>query len=180
MLGEDPAARSHRVERREVGKKSDLGRIRTCICWFKSVAPTPRATATGSNAGNRKTTLAGLEPAILVKIQTSVAATQAFLLRFNNDWWQLLVFVASSPVFSNAFKLGTGPSSSPPNYFPLPSDKDTLAERLRRRPAKPMGSPRVGSNPTGVVFRDMPKKEKHRELNLRKKACVAATAQLVP
>ena len=31
--------------------------------------------------------------------------------------------------------------------------KDTLAERLRRRPAKPMGSPRVGSNPTGVVLR---------------------------
>ena len=30
--------------------------------------------------------------------------------------------------------------------------KDTLAERLRRRPAKPMGSPRVGSNPTGVVY----------------------------
>ena len=30
---------------------------------------------------------------------------------------------------------------------------DTLAEWLRRRPAKPMGSPRVGSNPTGVVFR---------------------------
>ena len=28
---------------------------------------------------------------------------------------------------------------------------DTLAERLRRRPAKPMGSPRMGSNPTGVV-----------------------------
>ena len=28
---------------------------------------------------------------------------------------------------------------------------DTLAERLRRRPAKPMGSPCVGSNPTGVV-----------------------------
>ena len=28
--------------------------------------------------------------------------------------------------------------------------EDTLAERLRRRPAKPMGSPRVGSNPTGV------------------------------
>ena len=27
---------------------------------------------------------------------------------------------------------------------------DTLAEWLRRRPAKPMGSPRVGSNPTGV------------------------------
>ena len=33
---------------------------------------------------------------------------------------------------------------------PLES-QDTLAERLRRRPAKPMGSPRVGSNPTGVA-----------------------------
>ena len=32
------------------------------------------------------------------------------------------------------------------------SDMDTLAEWLRRRPAKPMGSPRVGSNPTGVDF----------------------------
>jgi hypothetical protein len=31
--------------------------------------------------------------------------------------------------------------------------EDTLAEWLRRRPAKPMGSPRVGSNPTGVVVR---------------------------
>ena len=30
--------------------------------------------------------------------------------------------------------------------------KDTLAERLRRRPAKPMGSPRVGSNPTGAAL----------------------------
>ena len=28
---------------------------------------------------------------------------------------------------------------------------DTLAEWLRRRPAEPMGSPCVGSNPTGVV-----------------------------
>ena len=28
---------------------------------------------------------------------------------------------------------------------------DTLAEWLRRRPAKPMGSPHVGSNPTGVA-----------------------------
>ena len=35
--------------------------------------------------------------------------------------------------------------------FVVPAD-DTLAEWLRRRPAKPMGSPRVGSNPTGVVF----------------------------
>ena len=29
---------------------------------------------------------------------------------------------------------------------------DTLAEWLRRRPAKPVGSARVGSNPTGVVL----------------------------
>ena len=29
--------------------------------------------------------------------------------------------------------------------------KDTLAEWLRRRPAKPLGFARVGSNPTGVV-----------------------------
>ena len=29
---------------------------------------------------------------------------------------------------------------------------DTLAEWLRRRPAKPVGSARVGSNPTGVEF----------------------------
>ena len=28
--------------------------------------------------------------------------------------------------------------------------KDTLAEWLRRRPAKPMWCPRVGPNPTGV------------------------------
>ncbi len=32
------------------------------------------------------------------------------------------------------------------------TSRDTLAERLRRRPAKLMGSPRVGSNPTGVVL----------------------------
>ena len=37
-------------------------------------------------------------------------------------------------------------------YFNPDHSNDTLAERLRRRPAKPMGSPRVGSNPTGVVF----------------------------
>ena len=29
---------------------------------------------------------------------------------------------------------------------------DTLAEWLRRRPAKPLGSARVGSNPIGVVL----------------------------
>ena len=33
---------------------------------------------------------------------------------------------------------------------PGTDNMDTLAEWLRRRPAKPMGSPRVGSNPTGV------------------------------
>ena len=32
-----------------------------------------------------------------------------------------------------------------------PLAEDTLAERLRRRPAKPTGSPRMGLNPTGVV-----------------------------
>ena len=32
----------------------------------------------------------------------------------------------------------------------LHSSEDTLAEWLRRRPAKPVGSARVGSNPTGV------------------------------
>ena len=30
-----------------------------------------------------------------------------------------------------------------------------MAERLRRRPAKPMGCPRVGSNPTGVVWHSL-------------------------
>ena len=38
--------------------------------------------------------------------------------------------------------------------------EDTLAERLRRRPAKPMGSPRVGSNPTGVDLTGMPVQDK--------------------
>ena len=38
------------------------------------------------------------------------------------------------------------------SFAPLLQLEDTLAERLRRRPAKPMGSPRVGSNPTGVAF----------------------------
>ena len=37
----------------------------------------------------------------------------------------------------------------------LSSFFDTLAEWLRRRPAKPMGSSRVGSNPIGVVLRVM-------------------------
>ena len=37
------------------------------------------------------------------------------------------------------------------NLFVSSTPNDTLAERLRRRPAKPMGSPCVGSNPTGVV-----------------------------
>ena len=40
-----------------------------------------------------------------------------------------------------------------PRTFGCPwSDVDTLAEWLRRRPAKPVGSARVGSNPTGVVY----------------------------
>ena len=66
---------------------------------------------------------------------------------------------------------------------------DTLAERLRRRPAEPMGSPRVGSNPTGVVFLskgncvDVGLVSILIQLNkyiVAKKACVAATAQLAP
>ena len=32
---------------------------------------------------------------------------------------------------------------------------DTLAEFLRRRPVKQMGSPCVGSNPTGVHFEQL-------------------------
>ena len=44
------------------------------------------------------------------------------------------------------------PEFAPTNKLRLPIIKDTLAEQLRRRPAKPMGSPRVGSNPTGVVL----------------------------
>ena len=36
--------------------------------------------------------------------------------------------------------------------LPAWASEDTLAEWLRRRPAKPMESPRVGSNPTGVGF----------------------------
>ena len=39
------------------------------------------------------------------------------------------------------------------NLFSLSiSQLDTLAEWLRRRPAKPLGFARVGSNPTGVVI----------------------------
>ena len=36
---------------------------------------------------------------------------------------------------------------------------DTLAEWLRRRPAKPMGSPRAGSNPAGVALRRWPRRD---------------------
>ena len=55
---------------------------------------------------------------------------------------------------AQTFKLSGGPVSAPQqnnttNILAL-HDIDTLAEWLRRRPAKPMGSPRVGSNPTGV------------------------------
>ena len=41
-------------------------------------------------------------------------------------------------------------------YKLLKGCKDTLAEWLRPRPAKPMGSPRVGSNPTGVDLLCLP------------------------
>ena len=49
---------------------------------------------------------------------------------------------------------------------------DTLAERLRRRPAKPMGSPRVGSNPTGVVLvmAKLGHHNKHNMFHIRKTA----------
>ena len=40
---------------------------------------------------------------------------------------------------------------APKTQFRLPIAKDTVAERLRRRPARPMESPHVGSNPTGSV-----------------------------
>ena len=36
--------------------------------------------------------------------------------------------------------------------FSFVSISDTLAEWLRRRPAKPLGFAREGSNPSGVVF----------------------------
>ena len=42
------------------------------------------------------------------------------------------------------------PSCEKTNQAGKSKPKDTLAEWLRRRPTKPMGSPRVGSNPTGV------------------------------
>ena len=48
------------------------------------------------------------------------------------------------------FASGAQRSSSPTEKLTHPDD--TLAEWLRRRPAKPMGSPCVGSNPTGVVL----------------------------
>ena len=34
----------------------------------------------------------------------------------------------------------------------MPGASDILAELLRRRPDKPIGSPRLDSNPTSVVF----------------------------
>ena len=36
-------------------------------------------------------------------------------------------------------------------YYLSNHSNDTLAERLRRQPAKPMGSSRVGLNPTGLT-----------------------------
>ena len=49
---------------------------------------------------------------------------------------------------------------------------DTLAEWLRRRPAKPMGSPRAGSNPAGVAYSNnntcssKPSAEKHKRKDI--------------
>jgi hypothetical protein len=44
----------------------------------------------------------------------------------------------------------SGALASAWEFTPWQHAEDSLAERLRRRPAKPMGLPRVGSNPTGV------------------------------
>jgi hypothetical protein len=44
----------------------------------------------------------------------------------------------------------SGALASAWEFTPWQHAEDSLAERLRRRPAKPMGFPRVGSNPTGV------------------------------
>ncbi len=44
----------------------------------------------------------------------------------------------------------SGALASAWEFTPRQHAEDILAERLRRRPAKPMGLPRVGSNPTGV------------------------------
>ena len=51
-----------------------------------------------------------------------------------------------------AYGLGLGSAISKGTDFLGGAAADTLAEWLRRRPAKPMGSPRAGSNPTGVVL----------------------------
>merc|ERR1712242_213888 len=55
-------------------------------------------------------------------------------------------------LFSASPQLGPGPLFLPIMATSTMRVIDTLAERLRRRPAQPMGSPRVGSNPTGVVL----------------------------
>ena len=50
---------------------------------------------------------------------------------------------------------GFGSAARSGRYQPckaMHSVQDTVAEWLRRRPAKPMGSPRMGSNPIGVAF----------------------------
>ena len=64
---------------------------------------------------------------------------------------------------------------------------DILAERLRRRPAKPMGSPRVGSNPRElyIILRYFGSStkgnalEKARNLNATRVAALAPLAEPV-
>ena len=69
-------------------------------------------------------------------------------------WLELLGILAEIPKSQHALRTKrTELSFSPMEYsWMFLHDMDTLAEWSRRQPAKPMGSPRVGSNPTGVDF----------------------------
>ena len=53
---------------------------------------------------------------------------------------------------SNSKYIAKLPINRPSGRYVNLSYRDTLAQQLGRRPAKPMGSSRVGSTPTGVVF----------------------------
>ena len=75
------------------------------------------------------------------------------LLGLPEDWCMHrlpLLFLPGQ--FISNFQGGGGAESLHARVMSVDSvmSTDTLAEWLRRRPAKPMGSPRVGSNPTGV------------------------------
>ena len=50
--------------------------------------------------------------------------------------------------------------------------RDTLAEWLRRRPAKPLGFARVGSNPTGVVIFFLLKKNIYKKKEWRTRVSI--------